>query len=257
MEDGAVTVEVLPGLAFVFLLVFARLGAMAMVLPALGERGVPARLRLVFALLLTLLLMPLLGIEAAVPQSLWAMAVMILRELVIGLSIGLVVRLLMSAVQTAATTIAFQMGLGFAQGLDPTQGQQGALFASFLSVLAVMLIFATDTHHLLIKALYDSYALLPPGETMPVGDMAELALDTAATSFRIAVQISAPFLLFGLLFYLGMGVLSRLIPQIQIFFIAMPLNIMLGFALLFVLLAGMMGWFMDHFLSGIAPLLAR
>ena len=82
---------------------------------------------------------------------------------------------------------------------------------------------------------------------LPVGDFVEMATSVVSGAFKLGVQIAAPFLVFGLVFYAGLGVLSRLMPQIQVFFIAMPLNIMLAFVLLMVLMSGMMMWFLDYF----------
>ncbi len=248
----------LSGLTYLFLLVFARVGALAMILPALGERGISLRARLVFALVLTATLMPLLGdMSTTIPPTLAGMLAALMREILIGIGIGLVVRLLMGAIQVAATTIAFQMGLGFAQNVDPTQGIQGALFSSFMSVLAITLILASDTHHLLIAAIHDSYTLFPTDAVLPVGDFAAMALNSVTTSFKIAVQIAAPFIAFGLIFYLGMGIISRLIPQIQVFFIAMPMNILLGFLIFAIMISAMMAWFMDYLHGGIAPFLVQ
>ncbi|MEM9205491.1 MAG: flagellar biosynthetic protein FliR [Pseudomonadota bacterium] len=252
------SISVGPAYAFLFLLVFARIGTMVMILPGLGARGISSRARLVFALLITLLLMPALSDlapEVDIPLS--AMIVSLVREVIIGAALGLAIRIIMGAIQVAATTIAFQMGLGFATNIDPTLGIQGVMFSSFMAILATTLIFATDTHHLLIVALYDSYALFPAGNMPPVGDFTQYALDTATASFRVAMQMSAPFILFGIIFYLGMGVLSRMIPQIQVFFISMPVSITLGFLVMVATLAVMMEWFMAHLQSGIAPLIVR
>ena len=100
------------------------------------------------------------------------------------------------------------------------------------SVSGVTLIFATDLHHLVIAALHDSYTIFAPGEMPIVGDVAQHITRIISASFRIGIQLSAPFLVFGLLFNLGLGVLSRLMPQMQVFFIGLPLSILLGFLLL-------------------------
>jgi flagellar biosynthetic protein FliR len=132
------------------------------------------------------------------------------------------------------------MGLGFVTAVDPTQGQQGVIVGNFLGVLGVTLIFATDMHHLVIGALHDSYSLFAPGTIPLLGDIAALTTQTIATAFRIGVQLSAPFLVFGLLFNLGLGVLSRLMPQMQVYFVGMPLSIWLGFLILLVVLGALM-----------------
>lgn len=247
------TLTITPAIAFVFALVFARLGSMLMVLPAIGDINVPARVRLALALMLTLVLLPLVRARyGGLPEGLWVMAAMLSGEILVGLFVGLSARLIMSAAHVAGTVLAFQTSLGFAQNVDPAQGTQGALLASFMTLLAATLVFAFDLHHLLIAALYDSYEFFRPGELLPFGDLAEMALTIAAGAFKVGIQLAAPFLVFGLIFYMGIGILSRLMPQVQIFFIAIPANILLGFLLLMLLLGTMMMWFTDHFAANMA-----
>ena len=106
------------------------------------------------------------------------------------------------------------------------------------------LIFATDLHHLVIAALNDSYTLFQPGDVPLLGDIAALTTRTVASAFRIGIQLSAPFLVFGLLFNLGLGVLSRLMPQMQVFFVGMPLSILVGFLILLLVVGAMMATFL-------------
>jgi flagellar biosynthetic protein FliR len=101
-------------------------------------------------------------------------------------------------------------------------------------------------HHLVIAALNSSYDLFEPGEVPAVGDVAALVTKTAAGAFRIGIQLSAPFLAFGLLFNIGLGVLSRLMPQMQVFFVALPLSILIGLLFLLLVLGTMMGFFLDY-----------
>lgn len=251
------SLDFLPQTAYAFLLIFARVGSMAMALPGIGDRSVPSRLRLVFALALTVILYPVVH-EAFpnMPDTIGGMLALLVGEVIVGLAIGLAVKMIATGLQVAGSTIAIQTGLGFAQNVDPAQGIQTTLFASFFSVLSVTLIFATDLHHYLLIAVHDSYRLFRPGMTLPSGDFAEVALTTLADSFRLAFQIAAPFLVFGLVFYLGVGVLSRLIPQVQVFFLAMPANILLGFILLLFLLSNMMLWFLDYYGKALEPYIA-
>lgn len=252
-----VSLDFLPQTTFAFLLIFARIGAMTMALPGIGERMVPTRIRLVFALALSMILYPLVNTAfPALPESLYGMIVAIVREVIIGVAIGISVKLIVSAIQFVGSVIAFQTGLAFAQNVDPANGAQSTLFGTFLSVLSVALIFATDLHHLLLSAMYDSYQLFKPGGFLPTGDFAEVAVDTLSKGFRIAIQLTGPFLAFGLIFYLGIGVLSRLIPQVHVFFLALPLNIMLGMLLFMLLLGTFMLWYLDYFGEAIRPYLS-
>jgi flagellar biosynthetic protein FliR len=152
----------------------------------------------------------------------------------------------MTSLQDAGSVIAQQMGLGFVTAVDPTQGQQSVIVANFLAMLGVTLIFATDMHHLVIAALNDSYRVFVPGEVPLLGDVAALTTRSAAAAFRIGIQLSAPFLVFGLLFNLGLGVLSRLMPQMQVFFVGLPLSIMLGLMVFLVVLGAMMTLFLTE-----------
>jgi len=245
------SLTIVPATAFAFLLVFARLGTMVMALPAFGDLSVSPRIRLALALAMSFVMLPIVRpLFPALPDGLWAMSALIFGEMVIGVFIGLSARMIMSAVQVAGTTIAFQTSLGFAQNVDPSQGVQGALFGSFLTLMATTLIFALDMHHLLIAAIHDSYQLFAPGAPPPFADFADAAVRTIAGAFRVGIQLAAPFLIFGLIFYMGIGVLSRLMPQVQIFFIAMPANILLGLLLFMLLLSTMLMWFFEHFEAG-------
>jgi flagellar biosynthetic protein FliR len=252
-----IDISFLPALAAAYLLTFARVGTLVMLLPGLGEMSVPIRVRLAVALVLTAILLPLHEKAYTIDlKALGPVLLMLAEEMLIGAVLGLTARLAISALQVAGSVVAQQLGLGFVTAVDPTQDQQGVLVGNFLTMLGIALIFATDLHHLVIAALNDSYTLFQPGELLSVGDMAQHITQVVTTAFRIGIQLSAPFLVFGLLFNLGLGVLSRLMPQMQVFFIGLPLSIMLGLALLLLVLGSMMGIFggyIEGVLSNLAP----
>jgi flagellar biosynthesis protein FliR len=252
-----IDVSFLPALAAAFLLVFARTGTMVMLLPGLGEMTLPARVRLTMALVLAAALLPLhSGAYQVDLRSIGPVMLMLGQELLIGAVLGLTARLTISALQVAGSIVANQLGLGFVTAVDPTQGQQGLIVGNLLTILGVTLIFATDLHHLAIAALADSYNLFKPGELPLTEDVAAHITRTVASAFRIGVQLSAPFLVFGLLFNLGLGVLSRLMPQMQVFFVGLPLSILIGFLILFLVIGAMMGIFLGH-LEGVLRALAH
>ncbi|MFN5520697.1 flagellar biosynthetic protein FliR, partial [Bradyrhizobium sp.] len=212
-----IDISFLPTLAAVFMLAFARIGAMVMLLPGLGEVNIPVRIKLATALLLTMIVLPLHRQAYQVDlQALSPLLVMMVHEIVIGIVLGATARVTLSALQVAGSVIAQQMGLGFVTAVDPTQGQQGVLIGNFLTMLGVTLLFSTDSHHLVIAALSDSYKIFAPGEVIPSGDVASLATRAFAAAFKIGLQLSAPFLVFGLVFNIGLGVLARLMPQMQV-----------------------------------------
>ena len=241
-------VSLLPALAAAFMLAFARVGAMVMLLPGLGESNIPVRVKLSIALLLTLIVLPLHRQAYHVDMtSMTSLLVLMVHEIVIGIILGATARVTLSALQVAGSIIAQQVGLGFVTSVDPTQGQQGVLIGNFLTLLGVTMLFATDSHHLVIAALSDSYKVFSPGETMSSGDVASLATQAFTAAFKIGLQLSAPFLVFGLVFNIGLGVLARLMPQMQVYFVGVPLSIFAGFLILALVLAAMMGTFLDYF----------
>jgi flagellar biosynthetic protein FliR len=217
-----IDISFLPALAATFMLVFARIGIMVMLLPGLGEMTVPSRVRLSIALLLAAVLLPLHRNEYQIDlRTFGPVATMLAQEMFIGAL------------------------LGFVTAVDPTQGQQSVIVANFLTMLALALVFAADLHHLVIAALNDSYALFRPGEMPLVGDVAAHTTATIALAFKIGIQLSAPFIVFGLLFNLGLGVLSRLMPQMQVFFIGLPASIIVGFLILILVIGSMMTVFLS------------
>src|ERR1043166_6961260 len=184
-----VDISLLPALAATFMLVFARIGAMVMLLPGFGETNIPARIKLSIALLLTLIILPLHRAAYHVDMSsLTPLLVLMMHEIVIGIVLGTTARVTLSALQVAGSVIAQQLGLGFVTAIDPTQGQQGLLIGNFLTILGLTLLFATDSHHLVISALTESYRIFAPGQLMPSRDIASLATRAFAAAFRNGAQ---------------------------------------------------------------------
>jgi flagellar biosynthesis protein FliR len=245
-----ITLPNLSGAVLVYLLVFARSGSMLMLLPPLADANVPSRVRLVLALALTMALAPTVSASypQVAPHSLAGLFVLIGQEVTIGVLIGTLARIIMSAISIAGFLIASQMGLSYAEALDPTsRGQQGAVVGNFISMLAVVLIFGANLHHLAIGAVAGSYHLVPPGTAIPTGDMAELAVSTVSGAFALGFQLSAPFLVFGFAVNAGFGVMARMMPQLQVFFVAMPVNILVGFVVMTLLLGSMMTIFLNYY----------
>ncbi|MCJ2034348.1 flagellar biosynthetic protein FliR [Methylobacterium sp. J-068] len=250
----------LPGIAAAFLLTFARVGTLVMLMPGLGEQMVSPRLRLAFALLLSLVLFPM--VRPLLPAQGSALAgpgliALLIGEFLVGLMLGLTVRMVVAALQTAGMIISQQLGLSYAMTVDPTQGGQQAAVGNFLSLLGITLILATDLHHVALDAIGRSYALLPPDGVPGMGEAASLALKAIARGFTLGVQISAPFIAFGILFNVGLGVLARLMPQMQVFFVAVPASVLIGMLLLLGSLGVMMGVFLDDIGRYLADLAGR
>ncbi len=230
--------------SFAALLIFARMGAFIMLMPGIGESFVPARIRLAFAFLTAIAMAPVVSpLIPEAPLTIGPLAILIGTEVIIGLIIGIITRFFLMAIAVAGQIIGMQTGLAFAQAVDPTLGQQGAITGAFLNLTALVLIFVTNLHHLLLAGIQNSYQAFPAGGAPLTGDSAQWALDVFAEAFRLGVQMASPLLVFGLVFYLAIGVLSRLMPQAQIFFIALPSNILIGFSIFALVMgAALMTW---------------
>ncbi len=246
----AALLDFLPVDVFIAFAVFCRVGALFMTAPAFGDFSLSPRLRLAAALAVAVVIAPV----AATSYPAWAasgdtlaMSAIIFGEILAGAFLGLAARVMMSALNVAGQIIALQMGLSLAQVFDPTQQLQGAIVGGFLAVLGTTMIFATDLHHLLLAALADSYALMAPGAAPNFGDMAETMIATLSAAFSLGLRLAAPFVLFGLVFYIGAGVLNRLMPQAQVFFMLMPANLAIGLMLLMLTTGLMMSVFLGVF----------
>jgi flagellar biosynthetic protein FliR len=239
---------------YLFMAIFARIGTMIMLFPVFGDVTVSPRIRLSLALAIAALMMPIVRTHYPVlPDSLGPLMALIFSEIFVGVLIGSMARLITSALQIAGNIISMQTGLSFAQNFDPTQGIQGALVGTFLSLIALTMIVVTDLHHLMLGALAGSYTRFVPGVLPPMGDSLALILEVSVGAFTLGMQLSAPFIVFGLVFYMAMGLLAKLMPQVQIFFIVTPATILIGFALLVILMGTMMTWYLDRFQANLAP----
>jgi len=240
--------DVLPNEAFGFILVSIRLAALVMVVPILGDRSIPSRIRVGFALTVSFIVYSVIRNELPqLPGSMFALLTLFVREMLIGVTLGLMMRFLLSAMHTAGTVIAFQTGLAAARAFDPAQGQQSAAVAAFLNLIAITLILATDLHHLMILGITHSFYKFPIGEALMVADFASTATFMLSSAFLLGFQIAAPFIVYGLVYNLGLGLLARMVQGFQVFFVGMPINILMGFVLFSLLMGSIMNLFLTRF----------
>lgn len=219
----------LEGKLYAFLLIFCRTGAILMSMPGIGETFVPARLRLQFALMLSLILMPFLAAHfPQMPASTVDVCEAIFKELMIGIFIGLIMRLLLSTLEVAGMLISMQIGLSNAMILNPTMASQGSITGAMLSLIGVLVIFETGLLDMLLGSLAQSYVTFPPHAPLPVGDMSAFVSHTVSESFNLALRLVAPFMILGIVFQLTAGLIVKMIPQMQIFFVMAPLQILFG-----------------------------
>jgi flagellar biosynthetic protein FliR len=231
-EDAAL-LQSLPALAFQAVLAFARIGAAVMLLPGLGEQEVSPTIRLVLGLALLALLLPVLapGLPPA-PADGAATAALIAQEVVVGLWLGGLARIAALALAMAGQAIATLIGL---QGLlvaDPELGGQGTALGRAFGLIAACLVLGTGLYAVALRALVDSYAVLPAAGLFPAGAAAEAMAEAGAASLALALRLAAPFVIAAIVLNLSLGLLARLAPQVQTFFVAVPGQILAGIALL-------------------------
>ena len=229
-------------------LVFARVAAIVMLLPGIGEQGVPPRVRLGLALLFSLCLFPVVspGLPA-VPASLGGLMGMVLHEILVGLLIGTILRLFLSSLSVAGEIVSLQTTLGFAQTANPMEAAPSTSLSTFLTVMGLTLIFATNLHHLFLAAIFNSYDVFEVQKTIPIADAVTLAVQTVASSFALGVQLAAPVIVFALVFNIATGLVGRVMPQFQVFFVASPLAVLFGLSI-FALSLGVLGMvWIDHY----------
>lgn len=249
----AAWLEQLPLLAFQAALLMARLGACALVLPGLGEADVPAPLRLGLALAVTALLLPVLAPELPPPPAgIAGLAALVATEVAAGLWLGWLARLVSFALVTAGQAIGFLIGLSSLLSQDAMQGAQGLATGRLMGLAAAALVLGSGLYAVPLRALAESYALLPAGTPLPAGAAAEAVVVATAGSFALAMRLAAPLLLLGVVMQAGSGLLARAAPQAQIFVIAAPAQTLAGIALL----AALLPLILEHWLQAAGAVFA-
>lgn len=246
-------------LALGFMIALARIGGVVMLLPGIGEAVVPQMLRAGFAACLTALLLPILPIPnyalaGAAPGPVMLLA-LLAHELAIGIWLGIMARLFVLALPMAGQVISFQMGLSSVITPDQELGSQSTLLSSLFGMFATTLILATGLYALPLQALVASYRILPVGLGLPAGGTLEIAEHLTTQSFALAIQLAMPFLLAGLLWQAGLAIISKLVPQLQIYMVAMPAQTLGGIALLALLGTAITETWLHATTSGLTRLL--
>ncbi len=228
---------------------FTRIAAMLAIAPVFGARMVPVRVRLVIALLLTWLVIPLLPPVPALDPLSAAGVLVTVQQLVIGLAIGFSLQLVFATLIIAGQTIAMGMGLGFAQMVDPQNGINVPVIGQYYVVIATLLFLAMNGHLALIHILVDSFQTLPVGvEALTREDLHAIAY-WGARMFADAVMVALPAVASILLVNLGFGVVSRSAPQLNIFGVGFPVTLTLGFVILIFAISSLLPQ-MQHLMDG-------
>jgi flagellar biosynthetic protein FliR len=220
-----------------------------MLLPAFSASYVTPRTRLFFAITLSLIIGSMVAPDvkiADINNTPVGILVAIFSELTIGFVIGALARIVGAAINIAGMIISMQSAMAQATLFDPSQGTQGAIFGNFMEILAVVLLFALNLHHLLILAIANSYAIYPMLELPDFSAFADAAAMLMAKTFMIALQLASPIVIVGLITNLSSGLLSRLMPSFQVFFVITPAQIMISFFIFAATLSSVMMWYMRY-----------
>jgi flagellar biosynthetic protein FliR len=240
------------GQLYVWIVVFCRMGAAMMVIPIIGDLFVPVRARLLLALAITVIIAPVIkpGLPP-MPANAGPLVGLVVGELLIGIAIGTVPRILFSALEVAGMIIGQQAGLSNAYIYNPALSSQGSLPGSLLAWVGMVLVLISNTHHLLLTAVADSYTLFKPGAPLPVGDWAVMIGQLTNQCFAIGIKMAAPFLAVGTMFSLALGLVSRMAPLMQVYSVFTSVQVTYGLFLFALMLSPMIMFWMRSLEEGI------
>jgi flagellar biosynthetic protein FliR len=218
-----------------FLLLMARILSMVVVAPIIGHQAVPVAFKVATGLFLSMVLFPLASADAVRPDlSLVEFFVIVLREAFVGLLLGFAAGIVFAGVRYAGELIAFDLGFSFANVVDPETGAHTPVVGEMLYFFAALIFLLIDGHHALLQALQFSYTVAPIGSGMPTGDSIQTLVQLVGTTFVIAVKIAAPVLATLFLTNIALAILSRIMPQMNLFAVSFPLKIGVGLLVLIV-----------------------
>jgi len=212
-----------------FLFVFFRVGALVLFVPILGSRQVPSSMKIGFILFLSIVIFPLVeGRPLPEPRGIFDLAIFLISDVTIGLGIAFITRLIFTAVQIAGTVVDFQMGFGMVNVIDPQTDTQVSVTSQFHNIIAVLIFLAVDAHHFIIQAIVESFLIINPAEISFADITPGYMLHLFSGTFTTAVKIAAPIM--AILFFLsvGLGLVARTVPQMNVFIVGFPLQIGVG-----------------------------
>jgi flagellar biosynthesis protein FliR len=231
-----------PETLIVFLLLTIRIGAIVLSLPLLDSRNLPAQLKILLILVLSMALYPLVQTQQVViPQRLGHLGLVVVSEMLIGLTIGFVAQLLFAGIQLGGEIVSQQMGLHMATIFDPNSAHQASLISHFQYVLAMLVFLSSSAHHWFIIAMAESLQSIPLAGLSTSGAVLPVILTLLGKACVIAIQLAAPVSIALLLATLVLGVMARLVPQLNVFMLSFPATLGLGLVMLALALPSVMG----------------
>lgn len=254
-DFGGLSAATIPNHAFALVLVLARIGATLAFLPGLGETSIPAVIKAGMVLTLTVLLLPIVEpLLPPRPESEVALGLMVMTELANGLWFGWLARVLTISMPLAGQYIADFSGLANVLLPDPQLGPQTTAVSEMFDIAVPALILASGLHTLLLSALVGFYQLIPPGTLAWVPDSTVATVAVVAESFNLALRLAAPFILASVAWHVAIGLLARLVPRLQVYFVALPGQIALALLLLAAIAAPAVAAWMEAMHTGFGRL---
>jgi flagellar biosynthetic protein FliR len=212
-----------------FTLVLGRVAGIFYSLPLFGGERVPMNIRVLLTLAMTLVCFPVLKLSPqALPSDFPSLFLIVVAEALIGFTLGIVAKSVFGAVEFCGQIVGMQMGFSMASLFDPAMGQQ-QIMSLFQSLLAMLLFLTLGVHHVFIRAMVESYTLIPIGGCHVGGELIAFLVSTTSGIFVLGVKLAAPVMVALLATSVVLGVMARSFPQMNIFMISMPLNIGIGF----------------------------
>ena len=216
-----------------FLFVFVRVSAFVMFVPFFGSRQFPAQLKVGLILLLSFSVFPLTaGLPFLQPKGGLGLSIALFSEVLVGLSIAFVMRMLFAAVQIAGTIVDFQMGFGMVNIIDPQTESQVSITSQFHNIFAMLLYLGLNAHHLTIYSLVESCQLINPQQFAFTASTAEFMLKLFSATFVVGIKIAAPIMAILFFINVGLGLVARTVPQMNVFIVAFPLQIGVGLSMI-------------------------
>jgi len=213
-----------------FLICLARIGALVGTMPVFSGGQTPMRIKAGLAVVFTLVVFPVVSpLLPKIPFEPFTLVILLTKEVMLGVMVGFVARLMFTAVEFGGTVIGYQMGFAAANVFDPQNQRQISLIGQFQNIFAILIFLAVDGHHLLLRATVESFRMLPPGTENLSGEAIPYLLELTGSMFVFAVKFSAPILAVLLLSALVMGIMGRVFPQLNVFMLSYAINIGVSF----------------------------
>lgn len=212
-----------------FFLVFLRIAAILMTLPVFSSKTIPSILKVGLALSISIILVATLKLDPVpLMPHIFPFAVEVIGEIMIGVIIGLSVKVIFAGIQLAGQLVGYQMGMALANVIDPSTSEQVPIMAQFIQLLALLILVVTNAHHWFIRALVESYRLVPIFGFHFSHSVMVQVMELGANMFVIAIKVGAPIITALFLTSVAFALIARTVPQMNVLIVAMPLKIGVG-----------------------------